>query len=201
VYRSPVPDDLLSALPIRRGHFRLESGYHSDTWFTLDALFATPREIAPLISALAARLAGYRPTAICGPLLGGAFLAHALALELDTQFFYSEPQINSKSPELFTASYTLPAELQKRAHGQRVALVDDVISAGSSVRATFTAVSDAGASVVAVGTLALLGSKAGDHFARLGVPLVALTQREFTTWAPSDCPLCKAGVILEDPAL
>jgi orotate phosphoribosyltransferase len=199
MYLSHMLDDILSALPVREGHFRLESGYHADVWFTLDALFAEPHEVAPLVSALATRLANYRPTAICGPLLGGAFLAQALAIELGTQFLYSQPHANSTSAELFAASYVLPPELQKRARGQRVALVDDVISAGSSVRATAATLGETGASIVAVGTLVLLGSKAAGHFAGLGVPIEALARREFTTWAPSDCPQCKVGKALENP--
>lgn len=199
MYWPHMPEDILSALPVRQGHFRLESGYHADLWFTLDALFADPREVAPLVSALASRFAGHQLTAVCGPLLGGAFLAHALAIELGTQFLYSQPLANSTSAELFTASYVLPPELQKRARGQRVALVDDVISAGSSVRATADALANAGASVVVIGAFVLLGTKAVDHFARIGVPIEALGRRDFATWAPGNCPLCAATIPVEEP--
>ena len=71
--------DVLDALPARRGHFALESGYHTDLWLTLDALFVDPVAIAPLVAALAGRLRAHAPTAVCGPLLGGAFLAQAIA--------------------------------------------------------------------------------------------------------------------------
>ena len=45
-------DELLERLPARRGHIVLESGYHMDTWLTLEALFVSPREIALLVGAL-----------------------------------------------------------------------------------------------------------------------------------------------------
>ena len=45
-------------LPIRRGHFRFESGYHGEIWLDLDRLFADPRRIAPLARELAGRLSG-----------------------------------------------------------------------------------------------------------------------------------------------
>jgi orotate phosphoribosyltransferase len=66
---------VLPALPAREGHFRLESGLHTDVWITLDALFVSPLDLAPLITALAARLKAHTVSAVCGPLLGGAFLA------------------------------------------------------------------------------------------------------------------------------
>ena len=193
-----MSDDILSALPIHKGHFRLESGYHSDLWFTLDALFCDPRGIAPLVSKLASLLAAYEPAAVCGPLLGGAFLAQAVAAELRAQFLYSQPLGNSESTKLFQVRYGLPPELQKRSRNQRVALVDDVISAGSSVRATAEALTASGASVVVVGALIFLGTKGMDHFAGLGVPVEMLGRRDFTSWPPSECPLCAARIPLQD---
>ena len=74
-----MTDDMLKALPARRGHFLLESGYHTDLWFTLDALFVAPKDIAPRVVALAELLRPYSISAVCGPLLGGAFLAQAVA--------------------------------------------------------------------------------------------------------------------------
>jgi orotate phosphoribosyltransferase len=192
-------DDLLKTLPLRQGHFLLESGYHADLWFTLDGLFAKPRDLEPFITALTDRIASYRPTAICGPLLGGAFLAQAVAIKLGVDFYYSEPVANDSPTTLFSAAYVLPAELQQRARGQHVALVDDVISAGSSVRATAVALKRAEARIVAVGTLLLLGTQAADHFASVGVPVEALGRRDFAVWAPADCRQCQAGAPLEDP--
>jgi len=194
-----MTDDILSVLPVRSGHFLLESGYHAELWFSLDALFRSPRELAPLISTLAERLAPYRPDAICGPLLGGAFLAQALAIELDVHFYYSAPAARLTSGHLFSASYELPFELQKSACGERVALVDDVISAGSSVRATANALAMAKCFLVSVGTLVLLGTRAEEHFRNVSVPIETLQRCDFETWAPDKCPACLRNELLEDP--
>jgi orotate phosphoribosyltransferase len=194
-----MSDDVLKALPARTGHFLLESGYHADLWFTLDALFVTPRDVAPLVTALAGRLGPYGASAVCGPLTGGAFLAEAVATALGVDFFFSEPAPRRFAGGLFAAVYRLPTALQQRIRGARVALVDDVISAGSSVRATAAALAESGASVVVVGTLLALGTTALEFFAACGVPVEALGRRDFTIWEPAACPLCRTRAPLEDP--
>jgi orotate phosphoribosyltransferase len=186
-------------LPARRGHFLLESGYHTDLWLTLDAVFLDPNPIAPLIAALADKLRPHGVSAVCGPLLGGAFLAQAIASHLGARFYYTEPVPASPGPGLFKAAYQLPSELRRRAHGERLAVVDDVISAGSSVRATIAALAAAGALTTVVGALLVLGDAGVAHFAEQRVPLEALGRRDFNLWSPSDCPLCHAGPPLEDP--
>lgn len=191
--------DIIDALPAREGHFRLESGYHTDLWLALDALFVDPREMAPRITALSARIRPHGVTAVCGSLLGGAFLAQALAMELAIDFYFSEPVSSNGASKMFGAEYRVPEALRSRIRGQRVALVDDVISAGSSVRATAIALASAGASIAVVGALFVLGRIAIDHFASLSIPVESLGQRDFTMWDPSICPLCAAGMPLEDP--
>jgi orotate phosphoribosyltransferase len=194
-----MTDDILEALPARRGHFLLESGYHTDLWFTLDALFVAPHEIAPQVAALAELLRPYSISAICGPLLGGAFLAHALATQMGIRFYFSEPAPSKTDGGLFAAEYRLPPELRRRVRNERIAVVDDIISAGSSVRATGLELSAAGASTLVVGTMVLLGNQATEYFSARGVPLVALAREKFNLWAPAECSLCRTGAPLENP--
>jgi orotate phosphoribosyltransferase len=189
---------LLEHLKASRGHFRLESGFHSDLWITLDALFVEPARIAPLIVALAGRLRPYAVDAICGPLVGGAFLAQALAQELKVRFYFATHEPPVPTGDLFSARYRLPSGLNGRIFGERIAVVDDVISAGSAVRATTDAVASARASTVVVGAFVVLGKTAVAHFARERMPVEALEFDEFNLWAPDDCPLCRARVPLED---
>lgn len=194
-----MTDDIFKTLPTRRGHFLLESGYHTDLWLTLDALFVAPHEIAPHVAALAKLLRPYSLSAICGPLLGGAFLAHALAAQMGLRFYFSQQMPSKRDGGLFAAEYQLPPELRRRVGDERIAVIDDVISAGSSVRATAADLTAAGAEVVAVGTILLLGSQAVEHFSARHVPFLALAQQEFKLWAPAECPLCRAGAPLENP--
>ena len=191
--------DILSALPARSGHFLLESGYHTDLWLTLDALFLEPAGTAPLVAALADKLRPHAVTAVCGPLLGGAFLAQALAGTLGARFYYTEPApASADASGLFTAAYRLPAEQRRRIRGERVAVVDDLISAGSSTRATIAAIAAADASAIVVGTFFVLGDEGLSHFSSRHLPVETLGQRAFNLWTPADCPLCRTNLRLED---
>ena len=194
-----MTDNILNALPARRGHFLLESGYHTDLWFTLDALFVAPHEIAPQVASLAEMLRPYSISAVCGPLLGGAFLAHAVAAQMGIRFYFSEPAPLKTDGGLFAAEYRLPPELRRRVRNERIAVVDDIISAGSSVRATVSELTAAGASTVVVGAIVLLGDQATEHFSAR-VPPVALAREKFNLWAPAECSLCRTGARLENPA-
>lgn len=185
---------MIGASNSRTGHFLLESGYHADTWLDLDALFIDPAAIAPLIDALAVLIRPHDVSAICGPLLGGAFLAQAVAAAMGVRFYYCEKDGSDSSSGLFAARYRLPAGLRTPASKERFAVVDDVISAGSSVRAAVSELEGAGATTAVVGSLLVLGTKATDYFASVNIPVVTLETRPFQTWLPAECPLCREGV-------
>jgi orotate phosphoribosyltransferase len=195
-----MTEDILAALPLRRGHFLLESGYHSDQWLTLDALFVDPAAIAPLVTALADRLRPHAPDAVCGPLLGGAFLAQALAMILGVRFYYTEPVAAFRGDDaVFAADYQLSPASRRRVRGETVAVVDDVISAGSSVRATVAALTDAGATTGVVAAFMVLGDVAWQYFAEQKIPMETLRRATFDLWKPEECPLCRSGLPLVDP--
>jgi orotate phosphoribosyltransferase len=191
---------ILAPLTSSRGHFLLESGYHSDVWIALDALLVDTTTSAPLIGALATRLRPYALEGICGPLVGGAFLAQALAHELKVGFYYTEREQTVAVDGLFNATYRLPPGIRGYLRGQTIAVVDDVMSAGSSVRATIAALASSGATTTVVGAFVVLGERALSHFARERIPVEALEHEQFNLWPPIDCPLCRAGLALENRA-
>jgi orotate phosphoribosyltransferase len=83
-------ETVLDLVGAAKGHFLLESGYHSRLWLDLDSLFVDPARVLPLVKQLAVSLRWYDVEGICGPLLGGAFLAQTLASILETRFFFTE---------------------------------------------------------------------------------------------------------------
>jgi orotate phosphoribosyltransferase len=185
------------ALSVRKGHFLLESGLHAEEWLDLDTLFLDPQSLAPKIEALAERIAQHRISAVCGPLLGGAFVAHAVATRLGVRFYFAERARSNPQDGLFQAAYRLPGSQRERAASERFAVVDDAIGAGSSVRATVNELASLGAQTAVVGALLTLGSRAENHLAQLGIPMVALASKEIAMWEPERCPLCRAGTLLQ----
>lgn len=182
-------------LQARRGHFRLESGHHTDIWLELELLYVEPERVRPL----AVELAGRLPSAdvVCGPLVEGAFVALTVAAELGLEFAYAE-RIASGRGGLFPIEYRLPGALRERVRGRRVAVVNDVVAAGSAVRGTLADLRACGAEPVALGALLVLGDAAGHLTAEHGVPLVSLESQEHAEWEPDACPLCEAGIPLAD---
>jgi orotate phosphoribosyltransferase len=181
----------------RRGHFLLESGLHSERWLDLDPLFADQRRIAPFVAELASVIRPYRVDVVCGALVGGAFLAQLLARALDAEFSYTERVTTNDADGLFQARYRLPAGFVSRVARKRVAIVDDVMSAGSALRGTYAELQRHSVKPVVAGALLVLGSKGEDFFSAEGVPVVATARDEFATWAPSECPLCASASPLE----
>jgi len=83
--------------------------------------------------------------------------------------------------------------LRPKLLGQRIAVVDDVINAGSAVRATLADLDACGAVPVALGALLVLGSAAATFAAGRSLPLVSLATMPNALWAPEECPLCAQG--------
>lgn len=195
-----APTSILELVNGRRGHFLLESGLHGGLWLDLDALFTHPSRIVPLVSALADALRPHGADAVCGPLLGGAFVAMRVAEALGVEFWYTQRVAPGEPGGLFKARYVLPSALRERARGRRVAMVDDVMSAGSSLRATSDELAAHGAEPVVAGALLVLGTAGLEHFAGRGIAVEAVARESYDLWPPSDCPLCRAGTPLEDAA-
>jgi orotate phosphoribosyltransferase len=196
--REPTAKAFLDLVAARGGHFRLESGHHGRLWLDLDSLFAKSGRLTPFISALANRLRPHGVFAVCGPLLGGAFLAQLVAQALDVEFWFTERVIPAGTGGLYRARYVLPRALALRVRDKRVAMVDDVISAGSALRGTFVELRESGAKPVVAGALLVLGSAGDSYFAEQQVAVEAVARGEDELWLPTECPLCAGGVPLED---
>ena len=181
----------------RRGHFLMESGLHCALWFDLDAAFADQAALDPFIIQLSQTLRRYDVEAVCGPLTGGAFLAQLVARLLGAEFFFTAPVPAAPSAG---ARYVLPPTIGHRLLGKRLALVDDVMSAGSSLRGTLSTVESHGAIPVVVGTLHVLGTIGSDFFKERGLRVESTGRSPFDMWRPDACPLCAAGAPLDDPA-
>ena len=193
----PPRHGLLDLMRPRKGHFKLESGYHGELWLDLDSLFLRPGRLEPFVVELARRVSAHHVDAMCGPLEGGAFLAQMIARELDLEFFYSARSAPPRGEGLYSVGYRLPAALRSAAGGRRFAIVDDVVSAGSAVRGTVADLRACDAEPVVAGALLVLTSPASGP-PPLDLPLERVQVLRSAIWAPSECPMCAAQEPLEN---
>jgi orotate phosphoribosyltransferase len=201
-----MQEEIVRLLPIRKGHFQLESGHHGDLWLDLELLCLNPEPIRDFARELAARIAKHNPEMICGPLVEGAFVALMVASELGLPFCYSErfeplpagDGAGQPADALYPVQYQIPRALRPKVRGKRVAIVNDVINAGSAVRATVSDLIDCEARPVAIGALLVLGSWAFEFAGTESLKLETLAALPNTVWTPADCPLCGSNVALAD---
>jgi orotate phosphoribosyltransferase len=190
-------ENLLSFVRGRQGHFQMESGHHGDVWFELETLCLHSRELQPFAAQLAAKLSQHKVEVVCGPLVKGAFIALLVSLELGCDFVYAERFANATHEGLFPVEYRLPKALHSAVSGRRVAIVNDVISAGSAVRGAFSDLKSVGADIVAIGALLALGDSIAIFATEHQVVLELLHQMPHNLWTPPQCPLCAGGQPLE----
>jgi len=157
-----------------------------------------PQPVQRLAAQLAAQLEPYAVEMVCGPLVGGAFIAQMVAEALNVEFCYSERFVQPERNTLFPVQYLVPGGLRKNVEGKRAAILDDAISAGSAVRGTLADLLVWGAKPVVVGALLVIGSISSSFFASQNMPLENLTEVSSNLWEPSQCPLCASNTPLED---
>ncbi|HEX4954430.1 MAG TPA: orotate phosphoribosyltransferase [Thermoanaerobaculia bacterium] len=128
---------------LRRGHFILSSGLHSPVYVQCALLLQYPGLARRVGSALARRLASLRPDSVLAPALGGLIIGHEVASALDVPCRFTERQGGEMK---LRRSFAL-------APGERVVIIEDVITTGKSTRETAALAEAAGAEVVAVGAI------------------------------------------------
>jgi orotate phosphoribosyltransferase len=195
---SNVPGaEFLASVSARNGHFCLESGHHTDLWLPLETLCAHPDRLQPYAAKLASRLAAHNVDVVCGPLVEGAFMAMMVASAIGASFTYAERRPRADRPALFPFEYRLPVPQHAMVRGQRVAIVNDVISAGSAVRGTFEDLQAIGAEVIVIAAPLVLGPAIAGFAAEHHVAFEALIELPHHVWLPADCPLCAAATPID----
>jgi|SRR5581483_496408 len=193
------PREILDSLPLQNGHFCFESGHHGDTWLDLELLCFDPDRVACLAAELSNKLRRCKIDIVCGPLVEGSFVALMVASNLNARFVYTEPKPAPSATGLYPVKYPLPGALRNKVVGKRVAIVNDVVNAGSAIMGTFASLKESGAQPVIIGALLVLGSAASAFAASNALPLEALAYGESRLWLPDHCPLCAKGVALDRP--
>jgi orotate phosphoribosyltransferase len=174
----------------------MESGHHGDLWLELETLCLHSRGMQPYAARFAKKLLAHKVEVVCGPMVEGAFVALLVSLELGCEFVYAERFAEAREG-LFPVAYRLPKGLHAAVKGKRVAIINDVISAGSAVRGAFRDLQLVGAKVIVIGALLGLGDSIGKFASENRIALELLQQRPHNLWTPEECPLCAAGEPIE----
>lgn len=162
------------------GHFLLRSGLHSRQYFQCALVLQYPRHAETLCTALAAKLRNAGAQLVISPAMGGLFIGHEVARALGLRHIFVEKDAAGN------------LELRRNfqiAPGEKVLVVEDVITKGGRVQETLAIVRAAGGEPVAVGTL-VDRSQGAVNF---GVRLESLLQLHIETFAAAACPLCREG--------
>lgn len=165
---------------ILSGHFILTSGRHSDTYVQCALVLQYPEYAARLGGALAAYFQGMGVNCVVGPALGGIIIAYEVARALGVRALFTERVGGAMQ---LRRGFTLVP-------GEKVLVVEDVVTTGGSVKEAAAAVSALGAEVVGFG--ALIDRSGGQT--RFGAPFYALLRVTAVTWDPDECPLCRQGI-------
>jgi orotate phosphoribosyltransferase len=161
------------------GHFRLTSGLHSPGYLQCALVLQHPVEATLLGAALAERVRSLGAQVVLSPALGGIVIGQEVARGLGVRAVFAERQDGILT---LRRGFTL-------APGERVLVVEDVVTTAGSTRETIAVARAIGAEVV--GAASIINRGGGPP--ALDVPYAALATLNVTTYQPDTCPLCAQG--------
>jgi len=164
---------------LMEGHFKLTSGRHSNRYMQCAQVLQYPQYTEQLAAHIAEKYADEKIDLVIGPAMGGIIVAYEVARQLKVPGIFCERQ-NGKM-ELRRGFALKP--------GDRVLVVEDVVTTGGSVVEVMDIVRQSGA--VAAGVAVLVDRSGGN--VDFGVRKEAVLTMDIESWEAPDCPLCKAG--------
>ena len=176
-----VEDLLIETSAIMEGHFLLTSGLHSPRYVEKFNVLQKPVYTEKLCRAMAEKFKDANIETVVGPVTGGILLAHETGKALGTRAIFTERE-NGKMT--FRRGFTLH-------EGERVLIVEDIVTTGGSIREVIDVVKEHGGIPVAV---SMLVDRSGGKATFGDVPSTALLHMDVQTYKPEECPLCKAGI-------
>jgi orotate phosphoribosyltransferase len=162
------------------GHFILSSGLHSSQYLQCALALQDPNDAGLYGSKIAAHFVNDQIAAVASPAIGGLVIGFATAQALGVRFIWTERESGAmKMRRGFSVK-----------KGERVLVVEDVITTGGSTRECIDALENQGAKVVAAASIIDRSNGTAD----VGVPRISLVSLDVPSYTPEDCPLCAAGI-------
>ena len=167
------------------GHFRLSSGLHSPGYLQCALVLQHPRDAEVLGAALADVVRALGAVTVLSPAIGGIVIGQEVGRALGVRAIFAERQDGALT---LRRGFTLEP-------GEKVLIVEDVVTTGGSTRETMDVARAAGA--VVVGACAIVDRSGGKQ--GLDVPFQALLPMEVKAYQESECPLCQQAIPVVKP--
>jgi orotate phosphoribosyltransferase len=171
---------------ILKGHFLLTSGLHSPVYWEKFKVLQYPNYTEQLCRLIADHFRQQEIQVVAGPTTGGIILAFEVARQLGVRDIFAEKE--GEKERAFRRGFSIDP-------GERVLIVDDILTTGSSIREVMAAVEKLGGIIIGIGVLV----DRSEQKIGFGVPLFSCLRSETITYSPEDCPLCAAGIPLVRP--
>lgn len=183
------PEDVIQKFresgALLEGHFILTSGLHSSVYLQCALVLQHPDAAAKFGGAIAEQFQGEGVQLVVAPAIGGIVIGHEVARALGVRFIWTERE-NGKMT-LRRGFSVVP--------GERVLVIEDVITTGGSTRETIDALRTLGAEVV--GAASIIDRSSGS--AEVGVKRSALATLNVASNEPGICDACARGDLAVKP--
>lgn len=170
---------------LQKGHFRLTSGLHSDTYLQCALVLQHPKLAEKLAERMAEQLSHLKPDVVVGPAMGGVTWAYQLGLTLGCRALFTE---RSEDVMSLRRGFAIKP-------GEKVLVAEDVSTTGGSALEVIRLLEGYRAEILGV---ALIVDRTAGKL-DFGLPYWSLYQLEPKVWRPAQCPLCKAGLPTDRP--
>lgn len=163
------------------GHFILTSGRHSGQYMQCAQVLQYPEYTQELAREIAQEFIKDRIEVVVGPAMGGIIVAYEVARQLGVKGIFCERENGQMT---LRRGFAIEP-------GQRVLVVEDVITTGGSVEEVIEVIRGLNGEVAGVGVLVDRSNGSKDF----GVKMKAVLPLEIESYPSDDCPLCQAGRI------
>ncbi|MBN1367303.1 MAG: orotate phosphoribosyltransferase [Dehalococcoidales bacterium] len=170
---------------VLHGHFLLTSGMHSPVYWEKFKILQYPQYTEQLCRLIADHFRGQKIDVVAGPTTGGIILAYEVARQLGVRSIYAEKEDNLR---VFRRSLSISP-------GERVLVVDDILTTGGSARQVVDAVKKLQGNVIGVGILVDRSENRLDF----GAPFFTCLRSEAIAYTVDNCPLCAGKIPLVKP--